>query len=177
MRRVMTCPALFFLAALLAGLAPFAARSLPSAVGADAFPGWPAAYEGKTLTPLPVTEREAALGKSFPGRVGRFTDGQREIILRWVATPTRQLHPSADCFKAIGYRIETRPMRLSANGRPMSCYRATSHRDAFEVCEQVTGTAGGSWPDVSAWYWHALWRGRGAEAWWSVVVAEKAARP
>jgi hypothetical protein len=164
----------FLVAALLAGSAPMFARDVPAA-GRDRFPGWPATFEGRPLTALPMTAREEIFGGKFPGRVGRFSDGEREIILRWIAAPTRLLHPSSSCFRAIGYKITPRPMRMAENGKPMSCFRADGKADAFEVCEQVTASGGGSYADVPTWYWHAFWAGRG-ETWWSTVVAAPIAR-
>jgi len=39
--------------------------------------GWPAALDGRPITALPLTAREARFVSGFPGRVGRFTDGRR----------------------------------------------------------------------------------------------------
>lgn len=164
----------FLVAAVLATLAPLAGTRAPAAPAADAFPGWPSKIGGRTVTPLPLTAREHVFARDFPGRIGRFTDGEREYVLRWVAAPTRRLHPASDCFRGLGYKVASRPMRLSLAGAPMSCFRATGPRDAFDVCEQVTGIAGGHWPDVSSWYWHALWSGS-RDGWWSLVVATPAA--
>lgn len=163
-------PIAFLLAAMAAAAAPLVAGTAPSDVAADAFPGWPTVIEGRVVEPLPLSPREAAFARDFPGRLGRFCDGEREIILRWVATPTRRLHPAGDCFRGLGYKVTPVAMRTGANGGPMSCFRALGARDAFEVCEQITSTAGDTWPDVSSWYWHALWSRRG-ESWWSLVVA------
>lgn len=160
----------FGLAALAAGMSPLMHRPMEVGVAADTFPGWPSAIEGRAARALPLAEREAAFAREFPGRVGRFSDGEREIILRWVATPTRRLHPASDCFRGLGYKVSPLPMRTGGNGAPMSCFRAQRATDAFEVCEQVTSASGQSWPDISSWYWHALWSGR-ATSWWSLVVA------
>ncbi len=161
---------LFLVAALMAAAAPLIVRTHPPAPAADAFPGWPAQIEGRGVQLLPLAERETAFARDFPGRIGRFSDGYREIILRWVASPTRRLHPAPDCFRALGYKLTAGPMRLAANGQPMSCYRADGRHDSYDVCEQMTSVAGRSWPDVSSWYWHALWSERGT-TWWSMVVA------
>ncbi len=160
----------FVLAAMIAGSAPLVTRSAPSSPSVDAFPGWPELIEGRAVRGLPLSARETAFAQDFPGRIGRFTDGEREIILRWVASPTRRLHPAGDCFRGLGYKLSPQPMRAGANGTPMSCFRAVGRDDAFDVCEQITNSAGRSWPDVSSWYWHALWSGR-SSAWWSMVIA------
>jgi len=166
----------FILAAGLAALAPVGGHRVPGAPKADAFPGWPTVIEGRSVTPLPLTGREHAFAREFPGRIGRFSDGEREYVLRWVASPTRRLHPASDCFRGLGYKVAARPMRLSSAGAPMTCFRASGPRDDFDVCEQVTGVAGGHWSDVSSWYWHALWSG-GSAGWWSLVVATPVPRP
>ena len=175
MRRMscrMSMPPTFvlLLAACLAAVAPLIARQWTAAATPDDFPGWPTHHEGRALVQLALAPREDAFARDFPGRIGRFTDGHRELVLRWVATSTRRLHPAADCFRGNGYRVTTRPMQLAANGAPMSCFAAHGRNDVFHVCEQMVGIGGGTWPDVSSWYWHALWSGRG-RAWWSIVVA------
>jgi len=160
-------------AAVAAALAPLLDRSHVTAVAAHgAFPGWPREYEGRALRELTLTGREAAFVQDFPGRVGRFTDGRREIIVRWVGAPTRRLHPAADCFRGIGYGITPLPVRRDANGAAMSCFRARHDTDDLTVCEVIGDQRGESWPDVSAWYWNAMW-GATAAPWWSFVVAER----
>jgi hypothetical protein len=164
------------MAALLAASAPMLHRGLHRQVASsDAFPGWPRELEGHTLRQLALTEREAVFVAGFPGRVGRFRDGRREIIVRWVSKPTRLLHPAADCFKGIGYAITPLPARRSRDGHLMSCFRAVRAREAMTVCElirEAPGERGGeSWPDVSAWYWSAL-LGNSSGPWWSYVIAE-----
>lgn len=162
----------FAIAATLAALAPL--RHQPGAadvVAREVFPGWPTHHEGRRLTPLPMSEREDAFGRDFPGRIGRFTDGEREIIVRFVAEPTRRLHPAADCLKAVGYSITPVPVRREASGTLMSCSKAERRGQALHVCEMIRNDHGEQWPDVSAWYWSAIVGGaRGP--WWSFVVAE-----
>src|SRR5262245_3744823 len=96
--------AALLLAAAVAALVPLTERSNGTAAGAP-FPGWPTEYEGRALIELPLTQRETAFVQDFPGRVGRFTDGTREIIIRWVGAPTRRLHSAADCFRGSGYAV------------------------------------------------------------------------
>ena len=165
--------AAFLMAVIAAALAPLFGRAGDSAVAANAnFPGWPITYEGRALTELPLTAREAAFVQDFPGRVGRFSDGRREIIIRWVGAPTRRLHPAADCFRGSGYSIVPMPVRRDAAGAAMSCFRASHQTDRMMVCEVINNERGDSWPDVSAWYWNAIFASSAAP-WWSFVVAEK----
>jgi hypothetical protein len=168
-RRLAT--AFFVAAAAAAAVAPLLARrGDAAAMAAKDFPGWPAQYEGRALVELPLTQREAAFVRDFPGRVGRFSDGQREIIVRFVGAPTRLLHPSADCFRASGYAVTPLPMRRDQGGAPMACFRAEHGSDAVTICEIIRDDHGASWPDVSAWYWSAL-LGSGGGPWWSFVVS------
>jgi len=165
--------AAFLVAVVAAGLAPLIGRAGDTAVAANSnFPGWPTSHEGRALTELPLTAREAAFVQDFPGRVGRFTDGRREIIVRWVGAPTRRLHPAADCFRGSGYSVAPMPVRKDAAGAAMSCFRASHGADTLVVCELIRDQRGASWPDVSAWYWSGM-LGTSAAPWWSFVVAER----
>jgi len=165
--------AAFLLAATAAAVAPLLHWGNDGAMAAGKdFPGWPARYEGRELTQLPLTQREVAFVRDFPGRVGRFSDGRREIIIRWVGAPTRLLHPAADCFRGSGYSITPMPVRRDAAGAAMSCFRASRQADRMMVCEAISNERGESWPDVSAWYWNALFAA-GPAPWWSFVVAER----
>src|SRR5215470_7011303 len=147
----------FLVAVAAAALAPLTHHSGDSTfVANDTFPGWPTRYEGRQLTELALTQRETAFAQDFPGRVGRFSDGRREIIIRWVGAPTRRLHPAADCLRAIGYSIAPLPTRRDGRGAAMACFRASRKDETMAVCELVRDAQGQSWPDVSAWYWHAL---------------------
>ena len=163
--------AAFLLAVSVAALAPLWDQAGTSGAVGASFPGWPIDYDGRPLTQMPLTGREAAFAQDFPGRVGHFSDGRREIIIRWVGAPTRRLHPAADCLHAIGYSIAPLPTRRDGRGAAMACFRATRKDETMAVCELVRDEHGQSWPDVSAWYWHAL-LGWSVAPWWSFVVAE-----
>lgn len=145
---------LFALLAAAAALAPL----LPSRSGAGASfaPGpWPTSWEGRPIERLDAAPEDRLLAR-FPGKVARFSDGRRQIVLRQVGAATRQLHPAADCFRAIGYDIEPAPMRLASGRGPASCFRATRGGRTLIACEQVTDSSGRNWPDLSSWYWSAL---------------------
>lgn len=162
----------FLLAALAAAVAPLAGGSNDASASKAGFPGWPAQYEGRALAAMPLTPRENSFVRDFPGRVGRFTDGQREIIIRFVDAPTRRLHSAADCFRGIGYSITPMPIRKDASGAAMSCFRAGHGSDQIAVCEMIRDERTGVWPDVSTWYWNAMF-GASLGPWWSFVVAER----
>jgi hypothetical protein len=162
-----------FGACALAAVVPLAVpapRPAPTA-----FPGWPAQYDGRTLVALPLGAREAAFARDFPGRVGRFHDGRRQLVLRYVDRATRKLHPASDCFRGSGYAVAPRPVRRDADGRRWSCFGAARAAESLLVCERIDGPGGASWSDVSTWYWSAL---AGCGPWWAVTVVEpESARP
>ncbi len=144
-------------------------QSRPSNTG---FPGWPNRYEARNLTQMPLTENEQAFQRGFPGRIARFSDGQRELIVRWVDAPTRRLHPASDCFRGMGYRIDPLPVAQNSDGIPMGCFEAVKTARTLRVCEYIeAGDGGETWKDVSTWYWHAV-ASRRHGGWWSFVVAE-----
>ena len=163
----------FLLSAVAAAMAPLVDKTGGSASRASTrFGGWPTHYEGLALTELPLTQREVAFARDFPGRIGRFTDGRREIIVRWVNVPTRRLHPASDCFRGSGYSTTPLPIRRDATGAAMGCFRASHRTDDLRVCEVIRDERGETWPDASAWYWHSV-LGSSSGPWWSFVVAER----
>ena len=162
----------FVMAAFAAAVAPLTAKNArPATARVQSFPGWPQTFENRPLTMLPLSPREAAFGRDFPGQIARFTDGHREIIVRYVTEPTRRLHPAADCLKGVGYTITPRPVRIDNSGVAMSCLRAQRAGQSLNVCEVIRSESGEHWPDVSAWYWNTALRGTPGP-WWSFVVAE-----
>jgi hypothetical protein len=165
---------LFFIAVCaVAALLPFfSARSASTgSAGAVPFPGWPAEFEGKTLISLPLTEAEQRFNADFPGKIGRFTDGKRELIVRWVTEGTRKLHPASDCFQGLGYRVKPLALHRDAQGSLWSSFEATKGSDRLRVYERIHSNSGETWTDVSAWYWSALQHGAGS--WWAITIAEK----
>lgn len=160
---------LFALACGGAALAPLAHRAPAKVAVADGFPGWPAQFEGAPLTQLPLSAVEQRFGQNFPGRVARFSDGRREIILRWVAGPTRKLHPAADCFKANGYALVPLPIAVK-DGQRWSGFTAERGAQKLEIRERIHDAAGAQWSDVSSWYWAAQ-LGKTSGPWWAVTVA------
>ena len=78
------------------------------------------------------------------------------------------LHPAADCFRGLGYRV-ARPAIKEADGLRWSCFKAQKDGLEREVCERIHDGQGGAWTDASAWYWDALWR-HGQGPWWAWTV-------
>jgi hypothetical protein len=136
------------------------------------FPGWPTTFEGKTLTPLALTEMEKTFASDFPGRIARFTDGERELIIRWVTEATRKLHPSSDCFQGLGYTVKPLAAHRDERGSLWTSFAATKDNKRLIVREQIHSDSGETWTDVSAWYWSAIQHDHGS--WWAITVAEKA---
>ncbi len=162
----------YIIACALAAAMPFAfAQTEHSSPATGVFPGWPAEFEGKPLTELPLTEFEQRFAGGFPGKIARFSDGKREIIIRWVTEPTRQLHPASDCFQGLGYTVKPLAVHRDEKGSLWSSFAAGKGKDQLRVYERIHSDAGETWTDVSAWYWAALRTGSGS--WWAITVAEK----
>ena len=166
--------AVYVIACVMAALAPFifAESRTSSNAGNIAFSGWPTEFEGKTLMPLPLSDLEKRFASNFPGRIGRFTNGDREIIIRWVTEPTRKLHPSSDCFQGLGYTVKPLAAHRDATGSLWSSFAAGKGNDRLRVYERINNQSGETWTDVSSWYWSAL-RREDSGPWWAFTVAEK----
>jgi len=164
----------YVIACAMAAAAPFifAGSYVSSNPGNVPFSGWPTEFEGKTLTPLPLTDVERRFASEFPGRIGRFTDGNREIIIRWVTEATRKLHPSSDCFQGLGYNVKPLPAHRDANGSLWASFAATKGNNRLRVYERINNDSGETWTDASAWYWSAV-RHEDGGPWWAFTVAEK----
>ncbi|MBF0308495.1 MAG: hypothetical protein HQL56_03050 [Magnetococcales bacterium] len=159
---------------LAAGLIPFWPSSFqktPPQEYQESFAGWPREWQGLPLRQLPLADYEQAFGTGFPGRLARFTDGRRQIVIRWITQATRKLHPASDCFRALGYDISPLPAARTSKIHHLHCFLATAQRDKFHVCEWVQDDRGGQWSDISQWFWQALMSPESGP-WWSYTVAE-----
>ena len=164
----------YIIACAIAALVPYVSAQYPTAADtapAVMFPGWPRTFEGKTLTPIALNEVEKSFASDFPGRIARFTDGKREVIIRWVTEPTRKLHPSSDCFQGLGYSVEPLAAHRDEHGTLWARFAAIKRNSRLVVYEQIHADSGETWTDVSAWYWSALQQESGS--WWAITVAEK----
>jgi hypothetical protein len=159
----------FVVACLIAAAMPLMSTPAKPPALAD-FPGWPTHFEGKLLQPLPLTSLEQRFAENFPGRVGRFGDGQREIVFRWISSETRKLHPAADCFRGSGYSVTPKPIDVDLDGARWGSFVAARGEARINVRERIYDSAGNSWTDVSSWYWAAL-RKQSQRPWWAVTVA------
>ncbi len=157
----------FLAACALAALLPF---STPDAKPVDhsGFPGWPNQFQGRRLTRLPLSAQEERFyNTGFPGKAARFSDGQREVVVRWVTRPTRSLHSSQDCFRGSGYTIVEESLKSDKRE-----FRVKKGDQELVVSEFITDGRGTVWTDISAWYWDAI-LGRSEGPYWSYVVASK----
>lgn len=162
---------IFVATCLCAGLMPFARVAHEQKSSGIAFPGWPREWDGRPLEQKPLSEKEDAFAKTFPGRTGRFSDGQREMIIRWVTEPTRKLHPASDCLRAFGAHVTARPLHIDNQGTAWGSLEVVQHGRRFWVHEQFRDAAGGTWSDVSSWYWAAV-RGKTTGPWWVYDILE-----
>ena len=105
-----------FSAALLAA-APLVPRDGVDRGELPGFKGWPTHLDGRVLTPLPLEEREARIAQTLPGRIARMTDGQREVIYRWIAEPPRAIHGSEGWLRGSGYNVGAVTVDGAVKGR------------------------------------------------------------
>ena len=138
----------------------------------EAAPEWPTTWEGRPLRPLAPSAVEQRFAAQFPGRVARLTDGDALLVWRDVQAPTRMLHPAADCFRALGYRIENAALEHDAQRRLWRCFVAQRGTQGLRVCERIVDADGLAFTDSSSWYWAAqLGRSRGP---WQAITVTRA---
>ena len=171
--------ALLQLGSLLLGPSPTQASTSPSVE-------WPRSWQGQPLRPLAFGEVEARFAANFPGQIARLTNGQDLLIWRHVTQPTRMLHPAADCYKALGYRVHSERLQslsaatavhqfdaapIAGQGGLWRCFIAEQGGQRLRVCEQLQDAQGQVFTDTSAWYWAAA-LGRSSGPWQSLTVAQ-----
>lgn len=133
---------------------------------------WPRQWDGRALRPLALSDVEQRFAARFPGAIGRFSDGQRVLVLRQVNAPTRMLHPAADCFRGLGYRIAATQLERDAQQRLWRCFEAQgADGRRLRVCERIAGEDGSAFIDPSSWFWAAS-LGRSSGPWQAVTVVE-----
>lgn len=161
----------FLLLAVVAASWPLLAPgSAPAGAGAAAHE-WPRELAGRPLRPQALGPVEQRFAARFPGAIGRFDDGRRVVILRHVVEPTRMLHPAADCFRGLGYRIADERLERTTDDRLQRCFHAERGGTRLRVCEQIRDADGRVYTDASSWFWAAaLARSRGP--WLATTTAE-----
>ena len=132
---------------------------------------WPSQWDGLPLRPLALSDVEQRFADNFPGAIGRMTDGTQTLVMREVKQPTRMLHPAADCYRALGYRIEQARLERDAQERLWRCFVAQRHgAQKIRVCERIVDARGTAFTDTSSWYWAAA-SGQSHGPWQAVTVA------
>lgn len=164
---------IFLCACLVAAFVPL--REPRADVCVKGFPGWPASFEGRALCEEPLLPIEQRAVRSFPGRIGKFTDGQRQILLRWVNRPSRSLHSAEVCFRGLGYRVVPGPLTRDNEGTLWSTFKAERGKERLAVRTLIRDERGHTWQDVSGWFWAAA-LGRSSSPWWSITVIDRGHR-
>jgi len=138
---------------------------------AETFQEWPSEWEGNPLRPLALSDVEHRFADRFPGAIARMTDGRQMLVMRRVDTPTRMLHPAADCYRALGYGIAQARLEQDVHARLWRCFVAERHGEQkLRVCERIVDAQGAAFTDTSAWYWAAA-SGRSNGPWQAVTLA------
>lgn len=165
-------PALMVLLLVLAAALPLLALGTSQAGVVARHVEWPTQWDGRALRPLAMSEVEQRFAARFPGAIARFSDGERVIVLRRVEQPTRMLHPAADCFRGLGYRIERAGLERDAQQRLWRCFQAiAADGRRLRVCERIEADNGTSFIDPSSWFWAAV-LGQSAGPWQAITVVE-----
>lgn len=162
---------IFASSCLVAAVIPLMAPVQLPRSGETDFGGWPTKFDGRPVTELKLSDRDQSFARGFPGRIGKFTDGNRAILFRWVNRETRKLHPASDCFRGTGYSVRPRPLVVDGEGKRWGGFQASRDGQTLLVRERIEDSAGRGWTDVSSWYWAAV-LGRTTGPWFAVVVVE-----
>lgn len=154
----------------IAALAPLAFHH-DSKAAPDNHVTWPTTINGHTLRAVASPSEENAFAAEFPGNMKRFSDGTRAYFVRVVNRETRQLHPSSDCFRGLGYTTEPKPLVVMEDGSRWGCFEATKADTKLRILERIYDDHGQSWTDVSQWYWSAAF-GRTKGPWFDITIAQ-----
>ena len=162
---------LFALVLCLCALAPWwRPVNASAAVASSAANEWPATWHGKPLRPLAFSAVEQRFAARFPGRMARLTDGEHVLVLREVQQPTRMLHPAADCYRGLGYRILQAQLETDAEQGLWRCFMAERDGRTVRVCERIVDASGRVFTDASSWFWAAQ-LGQSTGPWQAVTIA------
>jgi hypothetical protein len=82
------------------------------------------------------------------------------------------LHPAADCYRALGWRIREERLEQAKEGGRWRCFVAErgGGEARLRVCEHIEDRVGRDFTDASAWYWAAV-TGQSAGPWRALTVA------
>ncbi len=169
--RVLDVKLVFALVLGLCALAPCLRQVVASPTGEMAgATEWPATWHGKPLRPLAFSAVEQRFAARFPGRMARLTDGEQVLVLREVRQPTRRLHPAADCYRGLGYRIRQAQLERDAQQGLWRCFVAEREGRPTRVCERIVDAKGQVFTDASSWFWAAQ-LGQSTGPWLAVTTA------
>jgi hypothetical protein len=165
-------PAVMVVLLALAALMPLALPQRDAQAATVQHVEWPRERDGRDLRPLATSAVEQRFAARFPGAIARFTDGERVMVLREVQRPTRMLHPAADCFRGLGYRVEQARLEHDARQRLWRCFEASSREgERVRVCERIEAADGSAFIDPSSWFWAAS-LGQSSGPWRAITVVE-----
>ena len=131
---------------------------------------WPHTWQGKAPRPSALSEVEQRFADRFPGRIVRATDGENVLVFRDVATPTRVLHPAADCCGGRGYRIVDARLEADARSALWRCFEAERDGRRVRVCERIVDANSASFTDASSGF-RAARLGQSSGPWQAITVA------
>jgi exosortase/archaeosortase family protein len=156
---------------LAAAVIPLIAHPTGSTVATEAPPIWPTEINGEKLVAVDSLAEEKVFVHDFPGQMKRFTDGTNSYFVRFVQRETRQLHPSSDCFRGLGFTIEPRSISVEPDGTRWGTFEASKANSRYLILERIYDSKGRSSSDVSEWYWLAL-LGKTHGPWFAVTIAQ-----
>ena len=162
----------FLILCIVAATIPILQRPAQAISSNYAFTGWPPTFEGRKFTEVPLSEANEKFASRFPGRIAVFANGNTRIVYRWITEATRQLHASADCYKASGYTIVWLPEYIDTNNNRWAAFEAIKDGERLSVRERISDNFGHGWIDVSSWYWGAVLKETKAP-YWCVTVTER----
>lgn len=142
-----------------------------SAVASTKFPGWPKTVFGLDLRALPDSPQDQVFLQGFPGKAARFQSGGAQVVMRWVNQESRQVHPSSDCYRGMGYEVSWLPILIDGKGHRWRHFTASKGNEELEIKELIYDEQSRSWSDVSSWYWDAATKKTQAP-WWVLTVIE-----
>jgi len=156
---------------IVATVIPLFAPATSSRVPSGASPVWPSQINGREIFAVDSLAAENEFARDFPGAMKRFTDGTNSYFTRYIRRETRQLHPSSDCFRGLGFSIQPKPISVEPDGTKWGTFEASKSETHYRILERIYDGSGLSCTDVSEWYWLAL-TGKTKGPWFAVTIAQ-----
>lgn len=142
-------------------------RDVPAAT-----PVWPQELAGIPLTPA-STPVPAAFRSVDDTPLGHFRCHDADVVVRQIDRESRAFPPAQDCFREVGYRVQSISFYRDSGGRRWEAFVATREEEILQVRELYCDARGGTWPDVDSWRWTAFC-GKTTGPWWNVTLIEDA---